>query len=65
MIVTTRIYCERGIVVGGVRWVEGSMVVREYEGIWFLIGILRLVFIDEYGRAFFFIKVFRYSLWFR
>nr|XP_023477652.1 vitamin K-dependent protein Z isoform X2 [Equus caballus] len=63
--VTTRTYCERGTVAGGVRWAEGSMAAREHEGTWFLTGILRSAPTDEHGRAFLLTKVSRYSLWFR
>ncbi|XP_046520849.1 vitamin K-dependent protein Z isoform X1 [Equus quagga] len=63
--VTTRTYCERGTVAGGLRWAEGSMAAREHEGTWFLTGILRSAPTDEHGRAFLLTKVSRYSLWFR
>lgn len=63
--VTTRTYCERGAAAGGVQWVEGSVVVREHKGTWFLTGILSSAPTEEDAREFLLTKVSRYSLWFR
>ncbi|XP_006883868.1 PREDICTED: vitamin K-dependent protein Z [Elephantulus edwardii] len=61
--VTTRTYCEKSESTAG-QWVEGSIVVREYKGTWFLTGIMSSP-LEEQEQIFLFTKISRYSLWYR
>ncbi|KAM9604317.1 vitamin K-dependent protein Z [Trichechus inunguis] len=61
--VTTRMYCEKSELVAR-PWVEGSIVMREHSGTWFLTGIMDSSRTEEYGQVFLFTSISRYSLWF-
>ncbi|XP_012412897.1 vitamin K-dependent protein Z [Trichechus manatus latirostris] len=47
--VTTRMYCEKSELVAR-PWVEGSIVMREHSGTWFLTGIMDSSRTEEYGQ---------------
>ncbi|XP_017717274.1 PREDICTED: vitamin K-dependent protein Z isoform X3 [Rhinopithecus bieti] len=62
--VTTRTYCERSS-MAAVHWMEGSVVIREHGGSWFLTGVLGSQPAGGQAHTVLVTKVSRYSLWFK
>ncbi|XP_027722385.1 vitamin K-dependent protein Z-like isoform X2 [Vombatus ursinus] len=62
--ITTRLFCEKSKVTVDWQLVEGSIVMAEHKGTWFLIGIMVSLPTEKLGPLYLFTKISRYSMWF-
>ncbi|XP_074048182.1 vitamin K-dependent protein Z [Macrotis lagotis] len=65
VMVTTRLFCEKSKIPVDWQLVEGSIIMAEHKGTWFLTGIMNSLPTENLESLYLFTKISRYSMWFQ